>query len=106
MRAKLALPIGVSIGAALLAQLEGTLFALWASGRSPSCSAPSAAAACSLNGIIAVIAGTFFAVETLAATLVSLVLFRSGKPFGAAVATASLAVALAIEHLWLLGPSS
>jgi hypothetical protein len=106
MRAKLALPIGVSVAAGVLAQLEGTLFAFWAAGRTPDCTAASPAAACSLNGVIAFIAGTFFAVETLAATLVALVLLRNGKRFGAAVAAAALALALAIEHLWLLGPSA
>jgi hypothetical protein len=105
MRAKLLLPIGMSLGAGLAAQLEGTLFALWAAGRSPDCSAASPAAACSLNGVIAFIAGTFFAVETLAAVLVGLVLLRNGKRLGAGVAVAALALALAIEHLWLLGPS-
>jgi hypothetical protein len=105
MRAKLALPIGISVSAALSAQLEGTLFALWAAGRTPDCTAASPAAACALNGIIAFIAGAFFAVETLAATLVGLVLLRNGKRFGAAVAAAGLALALAVEHLWLLGPS-
>ena len=104
MRTKLALPVGISIGAGLLAQLEGTLFALW--DRAPGCSAPSPAAACSLNGVIAFIAGTFFAVETLAATLVALVLARNGKRIGAAVAATALAMALAVQHLWLFGPSA
>ena len=106
MRTRLLLPVGISLSAGLLAQLEGTLFALWAAGRTPDCSAASPAAACSLTGVIAFIAGTFFAVETLAATLVGLVLLRNGKRFGAAVAATALALALAIEHLWLLGPSA
>jgi hypothetical protein len=103
MRAKLMLPIGISLAAALTAQLEGSVVALWAADRSPPCAGQSPSETCSLNMIVAFIAGTFFAVETLAATLVALVLFRNGKRFGAAVAITALAAALAIEHLWLLG---
>ena len=106
MRAKLALPIGISAAAALAAQVEGSLFALWAAGRTPDCTAASPVAACSLSGTIAFIAGTFFAVETLAAVLVGLVLLRNGKRLGAGIAVAALALALTIEHLWLLGPSA
>jgi hypothetical protein len=103
MRQRLLVPIGVSFAAAFAAQVEGTMVALWAADRSPACAAQSPSESCSLNTIVAFIAGTFFAVETLAATLVALVLFRNGKRFGAAVAVTALAAALAIEHLWLLG---
>jgi hypothetical protein len=48
------------------------------------------------------VAGCFFAVETLAAVLVALILARGGKRFGAGVAIAALLCALALEHLWLL----
>ena len=51
---------------------------------------------------VSFIAGSFFAVETLAATLTSLVLYRNGKRFGAGVTAASLVAALAVEHVWLL----
>jgi hypothetical protein len=103
MRERLLLPIGVSLAAAFAAQVEGTMVALWAADRSPACASAIAAGGCSLNTVVAFIAGTFFAVEALAATLVALVLFRNGKRFGAAVAVTALAAALAIEHLWLLG---
>jgi hypothetical protein len=103
MRTKLLLPLAVSVATAFAAQGEGTLVALWAGDRSTACSGPSPSASCSLNTSVAFIAGTFFAVETLAATLVALVLLRNGRRFGAAVAATALAAALAIEHLWLLG---
>jgi hypothetical protein len=103
MRTKLLVPVGVSFAAAFAAQAEGTIVALWASTRSTACAGQSPSASCSLNTAVAFIAGTFFAVETLAATLVALVLFRNGKRFGAAVAVTALVAALAIEHLWLLG---
>jgi hypothetical protein len=101
MRAKLAFPLAVSLGAALVAQLEGTMLTLWAD-RSTACSGSSPAEACSLNAVVAFIAGTFFAVETLAATLVALVLLRNGKPDGALLAAGALVAALAVEHIWLL----
>jgi hypothetical protein len=103
MRERLLLPIGVSFAVALAAQVEGTTVARWAADRSPACTGQSPSGGCSLNAIVAVIAGTFFAVETLAATLVGLVLLRNGRRFGAAVAATALVAALAIEHLWLLG---
>jgi hypothetical protein len=102
MRARFLLPIGVSFAAALAAQLEGTAVTLWAADRTTACDGSSPAEACSLNAFIAFIAGSFFAVETLAATLVALVLLRNGKRFGAAVAATALAAALAVEHIWLL----
>jgi hypothetical protein len=102
MRAKLLFPIGVSLAAALVAQLEGTAVTLWAADRTTACGGSSPAEACSLNGVVAFVAGSFFAVETLAATLAALVLIRNGKRFGAAVALAALAGALLIEHLSLL----
>jgi hypothetical protein len=102
MRSKLLAPIAYSFGAAGLAQLEGTMFALWAADRAPGCSTSSPAEACSLNTFIASVAGSFFAVETLAATLAALVLLRNGKRFGATVALTALAAALAVEHMWLL----
>jgi hypothetical protein len=104
MATKLLFPITASFGAALAAQLEGTMVALWAADRSPACAGVSPSESCSLNTVVAVVAGTFFAVETLAATLVALVLLRNGKRFGATVAATALVGALAIEHLWLLGP--
>ena len=102
MRAKLLFPLSVSFIAAFAAQVEGTIVTLWASGRSTACSTSSPAEACSLNSVVGFIAGSFFAVETLAATLTSLVLYRNGKRFGAGVTAASLVAALAVEHVWLL----
>jgi hypothetical protein len=102
MRARLAFPIAVSLGAALVAQLEGTMVTLWAADRSTACSRSSPAEGCSLNSVVAFIAGTFFAVETLAATLVALVLVRNGKRDGALLTAGALVAALAVEHVWLL----
>jgi hypothetical protein len=102
MRERLAFPLAVSAGAALVAQLEGTMVALWAADRVPACTGSSPAEGCSLNSVVAMIAGTFFAVETLAATLVTLVLLRNGKRQGAFVTAAALVAALAVEHAWLL----
>jgi hypothetical protein len=93
MRAKLLLPVGVSVGAALLAQFEGTVVALWAADRSTACSGATPAEGCALNSVISFIAGTFFAVETFAATLVGLVLYRNGKRQGALLAAGALAAA-------------
>ena|SRR5919199_5003340 len=102
MRTRLAFPLTVSFAAAATAALEGTAVASWGADRTPACAGSSPAEACSLNGFIAVVAGTFFAVETLAAVLVGLVLFRNGKRLGAGVAVAALLSALALEHVWLL----
>jgi hypothetical protein len=102
MVARLMFPLAVSFGAAVAAALEGTAFASWAADRGPACSGASPAEACSLNGFIAVVAGEFFAVETLAAVLVAVVLARNGKRLGAAVAVAALISALVLEHVWLL----
>jgi len=102
MRAKLVLPLGVSFAAAIFAQGEGTFVARWGADRSTACAGPSPAAGCALNGTISVVAGTFFAVETLAAVLVALVLARNDKRLGAAIAIAALISALALEHVWLL----
>ena len=102
MRAKLVVPLGVSFAAALFAQAEGTAVARWAADHGPACTGPTPAGGCALNGAISVVAGAFFAVETLAAVLVGLVLFRNGKRLGAGVTIAALACALALEHVWLL----
>jgi hypothetical protein len=102
MAARLMFPLVVSFAAAVAAQLEGTAFAWWSAERVPACSSMSPAEACSLNGFIALTAGGFFAIETLAAVLVGLVLFRNGKRFGAGVAVAALGCALVLEHVWLL----
>jgi len=102
MRARLAFPLTVAFAAAFVAQIEGMLVTRWASDRAIACSSAGAAGECALNGVISFLAGTFFAVETLAATLIALVLHRNGKRFGAAVAAAGLVLALGIEHLWLL----
>ena len=72
----------------------------WASDRGTACS--SSASECALNGVVSFLAGTFFAVETLAATLTALVLYRNEKRFSAAVTAAGLVLALAVEHAWLL----
>ena len=61
MRAKLLFPLSVSLAAAFAAQVEGTIVALWASDHSAACSASSPTGACSLNSIVAFIAGTFVA---------------------------------------------
>jgi hypothetical protein len=103
MGARLAFPLVVSFAAALTAQVEGTAFASWSADRAPACTGSSPAEACSLNGFIALVAGTFFAVETLAAVLIGLVLFRNGKRLGAGIAIAALCCARAVEHVWLLG---
>src|SRR5262249_47290228 len=97
MRARLAFPLSVAFAAAFVAQIEGVLVTRWASDRGAACSPSGAAGECALNGVI-----PFFAVETLAATVIALVLHRNGKRFGAAVAAAGLVVALGVEHLWLL----
>ena len=102
MRTRLALPLSVSLAAAIAAQAEGTVVARWAADRGAACVGPTPAGGCSLNGTISVVAGTFFAVETLAAVLVGVVLIRNGKRVGAAVAVAALTSALALEHVWLL----
>lgn len=102
VRTRLALPLAASLAAALLAQLEGTMVALWAADRSTACSGADPAESCALNSTIALVAGTFFAVETLAATLVALVLARNGKRDGALLAVGALVSALALEHYWLL----
>jgi hypothetical protein len=100
MHVKLLRPIGISVGAALLAQVEGTIVAVSAADRS--CAGSNAPAACGLDNAIALVVGMFFAVETLAAALVALVLLQNGKRFGATVAVTALAAALAIEHMWLV----
>ena len=102
MLARLVLPLSVSFAAAVTAAIEGLAVASWAGDREPACTGSSPAEACSLNGAIAMVAGCFFAVETLAAVLVALVLARNGKRLGAAVAVAALTSALAVEHVWLL----
>lgn len=96
------LPLGVAFAAAIFAQAEGTVVARWGADRNTACSGPTPAGGCALNGTISIVAGTFFAVETLAAVLVALVLVRNGKRLGAAVALAALVSALALEHVWLL----
>jgi ABC-type spermidine/putrescine transport system permease subunit II len=102
MARRLALPLAVSLGAAFAAQLEGTMFTLWAADRTNGCSGSSPSEACSLNSVVAMIAGTFFAVETLAATLVALVLYRNGKRGSAALTAAALVAGLVLEHVWLV----
>jgi hypothetical protein len=102
MREKLMLPLGVSFAAAITAQAEGTVVARWAVDRGSACSGATPAGGCALNGTISVVAGAFFAVETLAAVLVGLVLLRNGKRLGAGVAIAALCSALVLEHVWLL----
>jgi hypothetical protein len=96
------LPLGVAFAAAIFAQAEGTFVARWGADHNTACADPAPAAACALNPTISVVAGAFFAVETLAAVLVALVLVRNGKRLGAAVALAALVSALALEHVWLL----
>jgi hypothetical protein len=102
MRAKLTFPLSVAFAAAFAAQIEGMLVTRWASDRSSACAASSPAGACSLNGTVSFLAGTLFAVETLAATLTALVLYRNGKRFSAAVTATGLVAALVVEHAWLL----
>jgi hypothetical protein len=102
MRAKLTFPLTVAFAAAFVAQVEGMLVTRWASDRSSACAASSPAGACSLNSTVSFLAGTFFAVETLAATLTALVLYRNGKRFTATVTIAGLALALIVQHAWLL----
>jgi hypothetical protein len=101
MRARLVFPLTVAFAAAFVAQVEGTMVTLWAADRSTVCSASSPSEACSMNGVVSILGGTFFAVETLAATLTALVLYRSGKRLGATVTAAGLIAALAVEHVWL-----
>ena len=103
MRAKITFPLSVAFAAASAAQIEGMMVTRWVSDRSSVCSASGPAGACELNGVVSFFAGTFFAVETLAATLTALVLYRNGKRFSAAVTATSLVAALAVEHVWLLG---
>ena len=102
MLPRLVFPLAISFAAALTAAIEGVAFAAWAGDRQPPCSGSSPAEACSLNGVFAMVAGTFFAVETLAATLIALVLHRNGKHLGAAVAVTGLVLVLGVEHWWLL----
>ena len=102
MRAKLTFPLSVAFTAAFAAQIEGMMVTRWISDRRGVCSASSPAGACSLNGTVSFLAGTFFAVEALAATLTALVLYRNGKRFSAAVAATALVLALVVEHAWLL----
>ena len=102
MRAKLLFPVSFALAAAFAAQVEGTAVTMWASDRSTVCSGSSPSEACSLNGVVSVLAGTFFAVETLAVTLTVLVLYRNGKRFSAGIAVTGLVLALAVEHMWLL----
>jgi hypothetical protein len=102
MRARLAFPLTIAFAAAFAAQVEGVLVTRWASDRGTACSPSGAAGECALDGAVSFLAGTFFAVETLAATLIALVLYRNGKRFGATVAATGLVLALGIEHLWLL----
>ena len=102
MRTKLTFPLSVAFAAAFVAQVEGMLVTRWATDRGGACSTSSTAGACSLNGTVSFLAGTFFAVETLAATLTALVLYRNGKRFSAAVAATALVLALVVEHAWLL----
>jgi hypothetical protein len=101
MRAKLLFPLSVSFGAGFAALVEGMMVTRWASHGSAACSASNSAEACTLNGVVSFLAGTFFAVETRAATLTALVLYRNGKRFSAAVTATGLVLALAIEHAWL-----
>ena len=83
MLARLTFPLSVAFAAAFTAQVEGMLVTRWAADRGSACSATSPTGACTLNGTISFLAGTFFAVETLAATLTALVLYRNGKRFSA-----------------------
>jgi len=101
MRAKLTFPLSTAFAVAFVAQVEGMLVTRWASDRGSACSGSSPASACALNGTVSFLAGTFFAVEALAATLTALVLYRNGKRFSAAVTTTALVLALAVEHAWL-----
>src|SRR4051812_46541588 len=101
MRGRLTFPLSVAFAAAFAAQVEGMLVTRWAADRGSDCSA-SPTGACTLNGTISFLAGTFFAVETLAATLTALVLYRNGKRFSAAVAATGLVLALVVEHAWLV----
>ena len=102
MRAKLTFPLTAAFAAAFAAQIEGMMVTRWASNRSTACSASSPTGACELNNTISFLAGTFFAVETLAATLTALVLYRNGKHFSAAVTATGLVAALMVEHAWLI----
>ena len=102
MRAKLTFPLSVAFAAAFAAQIEGMMVTRWASNRGTACAVSSPTGACELNGTISFIAGTFFAVETLAATLTALVLYRNGKRFSAAVTATGLMAALVVQHAWLI----
>jgi len=102
MRAKLTFPLSVAFAAAFVAQVEGMLVTRWVSDRNSVCSPTSPTGACSLSGTVSFLAGTFFAVEVLAATLTALVLFRNKKRFSAAVTATALVLALVVEHAWLL----
>ena len=102
MRAKLTFPLSVAFAAAFAAQLEGMLVTRWASDRRTPCLSSTSTEACSLNATVSFLVGTFFAVETLAATLTALVLYRNRKRFSAAVTATALVAALAVEHAWLL----
>ena len=106
MRARLAFPLTVAFAAAFVVQVEGMLVTRWASDRGTACSPSGAAGECALDSAVSFLAGTFFAVETLAATLIALVLHRNGKRLGAAVAVAGLVLTLGVEHLWLLSHRS
>ena len=99
---RIALPLATAVTAAFAAQVEGTMFTLWAADRTSGCTGSSPSEACSLSSLVAVVAGAFFAVETLAATLVALVLYRNGKREAALVTGAALVAALVVEHLWLV----
>ncbi|HEX6491744.1 MAG TPA: hypothetical protein VF002_10300, partial [Gaiellaceae bacterium] len=94
-------PIAISVAAALVAQLEGIALTRWAASQGTGCRA-AVGQACSLGAGVGPIVGAFFAVETLAATLVALVLLRNGKRAGAVVSLGALLAALAVEHVWLL----
>ena len=102
MRAKLTFPLSVAFAAAFAAQLEGMLVTRSAADRRTPCLSSTSTEACSLNATVSFLAGTFFAVETLAATLTALVLYRNGKRFSAAVTATGLLVALVVQHAWLL----
>src|SRR3954465_8511937 len=102
MRAKLTFPVSAAFAEAFVAQVEGMLVTRWTADRGSTCSATSPTGACPLNGAVSFLASSFFAVETLAATLTALVLYRNGKRFSAAVTATALVAALVVEHAWLL----
>jgi hypothetical protein len=101
MRTTLMPPIAISVAAALVAQVEGMTVTHWAASRGTACGA-GPGQSCTLGAVMAPIVGAFFAVETLAATLVALVLLRNNKHSGALLALGALVAALAVEHVWLL----